>query len=164
MPIIFSRAMKAILCFACCITCIMACQQQLHNQRKELNGLQGAWMMEGKEKIYGERWIKLPGDSLRGWGYSIKQKDTSFLEEVILTRKDGKWTYTPRTIGQGDGNPVTFTLTGGKQGTYVFENPAHDFPRRIIYRFVGQDSIHASIDDGSGSAEARMDFYYRRVQ
>lgn len=164
MPIILSRAMTAFLFFTCCLACIMACQQPLHKQRKDLSGLQGAWMMEGKEKIYGERWVKLPGDSLRGLGYSIKQKDTSFLEEVILTRKDGKWTYTPKTIGQGNGNPVTFTLTVSKQREYVFENPKHDFPKRIIYRFVGRDSIHASIDDGTGSADARMDFYYRRVK
>jgi len=147
-----------------CMIFTTGCNQALRTERKDLGGLQGAWMMEGNEKNFGESWTKLSDVSFRGLGYSFRQKDTSFLEEVILTRKDGKWTYTPRTLGQGNGNPVTFTLTGSTQREYIFENPAHDFPKRIIYRFIGQDSIHASIDYGKGSADARMDFYYRRVK
>lgn len=163
MPI-FKEVPVSFLCTCLCMIFTAGCNQSLRTERKDLGGLQGAWMMEGKGKNYGERWVKNADDSLRGLGYSFRQKDTSFLEEVILTRKDGKWTYTPRTLGQGNGNPVTFTLTGSRQREYVFENPAHDFPKRIIYRFIGQDSIHASIDDGTGSADARMDFYYRRVK
>jgi hypothetical protein len=33
----------------------------------------------------------------------------------------------------------------------VFENPAHDFPKRIIYRKTADDALTASIDGGEGS-------------
>ena len=43
----------------------------------------------------------------------------------------------------------------------VFENPAHDYPKRIIYARSGDDELVASIDDGSGAK--RVGYPFRRV-
>ncbi|MGH8854313.1 MAG: hypothetical protein ACREWI_08545 [Telluria sp.] len=41
----------------------------------------------------------------------------------------------------------------------MFENPAHDFPQRIIYRRVGDTGLHARIE-GKGKG---IDFPMRRT-
>jgi hypothetical protein len=55
--------------------------------------------------------------------------------------------------------PVQFRLTARTRTGATFENPAHDFPQRIVYRRSG-DSMVATISalDGSNA----MSWTYRR--
>ena len=55
-----------------------------------------------------------------------------------------------------------FKLTKASATEAVFENPQHDFPKRIIYRKTGDDSLTASIDAGEGSKA--MSFVFRRMK
>ena len=43
----------------------------------------------------------------------------------------------------------------------VFENPSHDYPKRVIYERTGADRITASIDAGSDDAK-RVDYAMTR--
>jgi hypothetical protein len=54
-----------------------------------------------------------------------------------------------------------FKLTRASATEAVFENPQHDFPKRIIYRKTADDSLTATIDAGEGSKA--MSFAYKRV-
>jgi hypothetical protein len=46
----------------------------------------------------------------------------------------------------------------------VFENPAHDFPQRIIYRRLSPDSLVARIEGpGPNNTTRGIDFPMRRV-
>ena len=45
----------------------------------------------------------------------------------------------------------------------VFENPAHDFPKRITYRKTSEGSLVASVDGGAGSAKA-LTFTYLPIK
>ena len=49
----------------------------------------------------------------------------------------------------GGAPPTDFTATATAADRIVFENPSHDFPRRIIYERSGADRLTASIDDGT---------------
>jgi hypothetical protein len=55
-------------------------------------------------------------------------------------------------------------LTSSNGSVFTFENPLHDFPRRIVYELVNNDSLHAWIDGGPEGTGKRNDFYYKRVQ
>ena len=55
-----------------------------------------------------------------------------------------------------------FKLTKASATEAVFENPQHDFPKRIIYRKTGDDSLTASIDGGEGTKA--MSFSFRRMK
>lgn len=47
----------------------------------------------------------------------------------------------------GGRHPATpFRLTECGPGRVVFENPAHDFPQRVIYQLVHPDTLHARIE------------------
>jgi hypothetical protein len=55
-------------------------------------------------------------------------------DEPLRARPDGV-VY----IAQPGGRPPTeFALTSGGSGLAVFENPAHDFPKRLSYRRTGR--------------------------
>ncbi len=55
-----------------------------------------------------------------------------------------------------------FKLTRASATEAVFENPQHDFPKRIIYRKTSDDAITASIDGGEGTKA--ISFPYKRIK
>ena len=74
--------------------------------------------------------------------------------EFLQIRQEGdSILYVARPSGQ---EGAAFLLTGRDVTTLTFENPSHDFPRRIVYTRVGGDSIGARIEgivDGKPRAE-----------
>ena len=46
----------------------------------------------------------------------------------------------------------------------VFENPSHDFPRRVGYRRLGADSLLAWIEGTQKGQPKRIEFPYHRVK
>ena len=60
--------------------------------------------------------------------------------------------------------PATdFTLTKIEETALTFENPAHDFPQRDIYRKVRNDSLRARIEGTQNGRPRGSDFPYARV-
>jgi hypothetical protein len=55
-----------------------------------------------------------------------------------------------------------FKLTRASATEAVFENPQHDFPKRIIYRKTGDNSLSASIDGGEGTRA--ITFSYLKIR
>ena len=55
-----------------------------------------------------------------------------------------------------------FKLTRASATEAVFENPEHDFPKRIIYRKGEADSMTASVDGGEGTKA--VSYAYRRMK
>jgi hypothetical protein len=55
-----------------------------------------------------------------------------------------------------------FKLTRATPTEVVFENPQHDFTKRIIYRKTSDDALTASIDGGEGTKA--MAFAFRRMK
>jgi hypothetical protein len=58
--------------------------------------------------------------------------------------------------------PVAFKWDGKSETEVVFENPQHDFPKRIIYSRNADGSVKARVDGGAGSAKAEEFHYSRR--
>lgn len=126
--------------------------------------LQGRWVMKTKKGSIGEEWIRVGRNYLQSKGYSVKGTDTTITERVALRNtKDGIF-YTSTVEEQNQKLPIPFKLTVVNDNVFVFENPQHDFPKRICYKLVNKDSIHAWIDDGSVNSKKRSNFFYSRVQ
>ncbi|MBU9936347.1 MAG: hypothetical protein KTQ13_06810, partial [Ferruginibacter sp.] len=96
-----------------------------------------------------------------GKGYMIRGTDTIINERVALTNTQEGILYTSAVEDQNNNQPVAFKMTRAENDVFVFENPAHDFPKRIVYRLVTGDSIHAFVDDGTETGK-RQNFYYKR--
>lgn len=116
--------------------------------------MSGYWLAcEGGETA--ENWIgagrdALLGTNLSGGGYEFLR---------IAPNESGAIVY--YSMPGGRSPPTEFALTSHANQRAVFENPAHDFPKRIIYARDG-DVMTARIDGGEGSEQA-MEWRFRRA-
>ncbi|MFD1002539.1 hypothetical protein ACFQ21_24655 [Ohtaekwangia kribbensis] len=123
---------------------------QLFAQQKEFGWLVGTWKLKDKNAF--EHWVYREKENvLYGISYRIKNTaDTVVTEEITLKFQDNSFYYIPDVAGvQG---PVPFKITQYTAVTFTAENPAHDFPKIIRYKFIqqgGEDINEASIE-GNG--------------
>jgi hypothetical protein len=107
--------------------------------------LQGTWKMENKE-IY-EHWDKLNESSLKGFSYELKDKQMIISEYLDISETKNEITYTATVLNQNQGKGVNFRLTK-TDSTFIFENPHHDFPKRIVYQKLNDNDIFVQVSDG----------------
>ncbi len=68
-------------------------------------------------------------------------------EYVEITERNNQTIYTAVVINQNQGKEIEFRLT--KTGdAFIFENPDHDFPKRISYQKVSDNEMFVSVSDG----------------
>jgi Domain of unknown function (DUF6265) len=104
---------------------------------QQLKWLQGEWKRVNAKPGNNdhERWTIVSSSELNGWGVSMNGRDTGFAEKLTLLVKDNTIFYVADTPDNKD--PVYFKLTLLTKNSFVCENPAHDFPRKIAYYHKG---------------------------
>jgi Domain of unknown function (DUF6265) len=109
----------------------------------------GCWAgQRGGERFF-EHWVAADPSTLLSVAHTTKDGRMTAFEFLRVTVRDGKVLY----IAQPNGRPPTeFTATSLTADRVVFENPAHDFPKRVIYQRKDADWLSASIDGGSETA------------
>ena len=123
--------------------------------------ISGAWQTEasGRRQIE-EHWTSVAGQSMLGMSRTVAGDKTVEFEYLrIEQRADGVY-YVAHPKARCPG--TDFKLTRASATEAVFENPQHDFPKRVIYRKSGDDSLTASIDGGEGTKA--MSFSYKRIK
>lgn len=128
---------------------------------KKLHSLEGLWKMNGKRGPVFEEWEKLNKNELQGRSFFLKAGDTIINERILLSNTKAGIFYTPVVEDQNNRQPIAFKMMKAENNAFVFENPEHDFPKRIVYKFITTDSLHAFIDDGT-EAGKRQNFYFKR--
>ena len=68
---------------------------------------------------------------------------------IVQTKKDTYYWASP-----GGSKPTPFKMTKATDDHVVFENPEHDFPKRISYIIESPDVRIARIDDGTKGGQA----------
>ena len=127
----------------------------------DISWISGDWQTEpgGKTQI-DEHWTAVAGASMLGMGRTVAGDKTVEFEYLrIEQRPDGIY-YVAHPKARCPG--TDFKLTRASATEAVFENPQHDFPKRIIYRKTGDDSLTATTDGGEGSKA--ISFRYRRIK
>jgi hypothetical protein len=121
--------------------------------------ISGAWQTEpGGRRQIEEHWTTVSGASILGMSRTVAADATVEFEYLrIEQRADGIY-YVAHPQARCPG--TDFKLTRASATEAVFENPQHDFPKRIIYRKSGDDSLTATIDGGEGTKA--MTFAYKR--
>lgn len=76
----------------------------------------------------------------------MKGTDTTFVEILKIVTEKGSLYYVADV--PGNNKPVYFEIISVNPDAFVCENPAHDFPKRIEYRFDGKQ-IRARVSAGS---------------
>lgn len=108
--------------------------------------LQGTWKMENKE-IY-EHWDKLNENTLKGFSYKLKNGQMLVSEYLDITKKENEVDYTATVLNQNQGKGISFTLTK-TDSTFIFENPNHDFPKRVVYQKLNDTVIFVQVSNGN---------------
>jgi hypothetical protein len=127
----------------------------------DLKWLAGCWASVGGETGSGEQWTMPAGNTLFGVSRSVKAGKTVAHEFMqIRTNDAGEIEFIARPSGQ---TGATFVLKSLEENEVVFENPAHDFPQRIIYRLKSPRDLEARIEGQVSGVSRTVDFPLKRM-
>jgi Domain of unknown function (DUF6265) len=122
--------------------------------------LAGCWNLVGGEPGSGEYWMPPAGGSLLGMSRTVVDGRTVFHEFMrIGPDANGRIAFHAQPSGQP---PAAFPATRVGADEVVFEEPAHDFPQRIGYRFEPPATLRAYIEGRVDGRQRREDFHFVR--
>lgn len=124
--------------------------------------ISGCWERrdDAKKLIVSEQWMSPVGTSIIGMGRTVRNGKTVDWEFMrIEERSDGIY-----FVAKPKANPVEtdFKLIRSANGEFVFENAAHDFPQRVIYR-ADRNRLTARIEGTNKGNSIAVDFPMTRV-
>lgn len=115
---------------------------------KRFQFLVGAWRLLPVDESAAtfEIWRKAGDTRLIGKSIRLDRGDSVLMESLELVWKEESILYVPAVPNQNDGKPVPFRLTGINGNRFIFEDPEHDFPQRIIYHLVSKSDLEVVLD------------------
>jgi hypothetical protein len=123
----------------------------------QLHWLAGTWI-GGTTPTFEERWTPPAGGSMLAVARTLRNGAMASFEFLCIVQRRGGLVYTAMPNGRTP--PTDFTLTAIDGTSATFENPVHDFPKKIRYSLRPDGSLEATI---SGDAESRPEmFVFRR--
>ena len=133
--------------------------QQAGPDVDRLSWLSGCWTQPRGNGLVEEQWMAPRGGSMLGMSRTVIGGKTVEYEFLRIAVVDGVLSYVAKPSGQAES---AFSMQSIGNGVVVFENLAHDFPQRIIYRRNTDGSVTARIE-GTVKGESRgRDFPYTR--
>lgn len=123
--------------------------------------LQGCWRSTRGEATIEEQWMAPRGGAMLGMGRTVRGSRLVEYELVLIKEQEGTLEYEAHPSGQPT---ATFTAATASESGVVFENPHHDFPRRVGYRRNGADALEAWIEGQINGKTRRVDFSYQRAR
>ena len=138
------------------LTALIAAQPMAPAAEPDLDWLAGYWLSCEDGVEVSETWSDRRGGIMLGSSVTIG--DDAFGWEQIRIEADGQG-LTFHALPRGQ-SPAAFRLVRSGPAEAVFENPAHDFPQRVIYRRDG-DRLTGRIEGISGGQEQAMEWHYR---
>lgn len=134
-----------------------------HTEIKKLEWLLGAWENTSDAMQFTEIWQKKNDSTFTGNGYGIEKGDTIFKEKLELAERLGKVYYVATVNEHLAGKPTTFALVADSAKTWIFENPNHDFPQRIIYKQLSENALHARVEGTVNGKAQGEEFHMHRT-
>lgn len=151
-----------LLAFAASLAAAPGAAQQPERPLAALAFMAGCWRGDaGVDRSIEEQWTAADSDVMlattrylddntgltQGWEFSRIQADSAGI--VLL----------PAPMGNAQGR---FRLVPSRPGEASFQDPAHAFPKRIIYRAPDASTLEVRLDGGEGSEEG-MELRMERV-
>jgi len=123
----------------------------------DLAWIAGAWQTEtgGKRQIE-EHWTQAAGATMLGMSRTVAGEKTVEFEYLRIEQLGDGIYYVAHPKARCPG--TDFKLTRVSATEAVFENPQHDFPKRIIYRKGANDSLTATVDGGEGTKAISVNY------
>jgi hypothetical protein len=124
--------------------------------------LAGHWRIEQPERQVDEQWMAPAGGLMLGMARNIQGGKVREYEFTLLRQDpNGDIFYVASPSKQTE---TAFKLTSLRDGEAVFENPQHDFPKKIVYARQADGSLLAAIEGpGSDGRPRRVEYPFQRV-
>jgi hypothetical protein len=126
----------------------------------QLSWIAGTWRETKGGVSTTEAWAKPAQGIMTGVTTTERPGKPASREPMRISTERAGLTFTAMPPGQP---PTPFVLIPGKPGEATFENKAHDFPQRVIYRRCGAD-LCARIEGTIGGKPQSQDWRYTRVK
>jgi hypothetical protein len=137
-----------------------AAPEQAPPDVQRLAWLGGCWQQRAGARVVEEQWMAPRGGVMMGMSRTARNDTVVEYEQLRIFQRGGRVVYAAAPSGQA---PAEFETSAIGDTLVVFENPAHDFPQRIIYRRRGADSVVARIEGLRGGVVRGVEFGYRKV-
>jgi len=134
-------------------------------QLNEIEWLLGIWHFDEETSPMYEMWKRTSEKTFEGVAYNLEQKGMDEKEvEALRILKIGEYVYYLAKLPQNE-FPTIFRATKIDKKKVVFENPFHDFPRKITYLKSDSERMKAILEgfDSKTGQEKTLELNYRRV-
>lgn len=124
----------------------------------DLAWLAGAWVGtrgEGGATSIEERWSPPLGGAMLAVSRTVRGGKMGAFEYLRIVERDGGLVYIAQP---GGASPTEFVLTELGPTRAVFDNPRHDYPKRIVYELSAEGGLSATIGFAKGGSPRRFEF------
>ncbi len=172
---LFSRTLPSAAALGCAFMLVVAAAGAFaqtpstpEDPLAPLAWLDGCWRGTVNEREFREHWMPLRGGLLLGVSQTVMSGKSQGYEYLrIEPRPDGVYYVTFPSGGKADsfklvGKTVDNTSDRNDE-IFTFENPALEFPRRIIYRRGTGGWLYAQVEGKVNGAERQVIYPMRRI-
>ena len=139
---------------------MVAATPSAETELARLGWITGCWLQVRANGRVDEQWLAPGGGMMLGMSRTLKDgkvREYEFLR--IAPGPDGRLAFIATPSGQAE---ASFPLKEVTDDMVVFEDPAHDFPQRILYKRVSSTTIIARIEGNIGGQARAVDYPYSR--
>ena len=126
---------------------------------KDVAWISGCWDFTRNTRHVAESWTAPEGGTMMGVSRTVSNGKTTEWEFLIIREGAKGLEYVAKPSRQPE---ATFTSTRVAANEVVFENPAHDFPKKITYTRNG-DVLTAAIEGPMNGQTRRIEFPYKKA-
>jgi hypothetical protein len=123
----------------------------------DLKWLEGAWVgTRSTGSTFEERWSPAKGGAMLAVSRSVNASGrmTAF-EYLRIVERDGGLVYVAQPGGAA---PTEFVLSELSPTRAVFDNPRHDYPKRIVYELSAEGGLTATVGYMKGGTPRKFEF------
>jgi len=155
--------MRSVLALAILLLISSTAAAQRVTKLSDLGWMSGCWELNDEKRgmLISEMWMKPSGNAMMGVGRTIKSGKLVDFEFLRIVEDANGIAYISRPSENKE--DTSFKMIRSSTGEVVFENAAHDFPQRIIYKGSGE-KMTARIEGLTNGKLKGIDFPYARVR
>ncbi len=117
-----------------------------YDELQKATWLLGEWEKKDSLGTLKEIWTSKDDSTFIGQSYYIQnEKDTIHNEQIELLQDAEHLIYIATIKGENNNTSVPFQMTNDEDSLLVFENPKHDYPQKIQYKLMKNNSLIAII-------------------
>ena len=161
---IFSMYKLSLACIVLFITCgAIAVRSQTANV-DSLGWMAGCWELNvpQRQMTITEHWMRPSGGTMIGMSRTVRGGKTTGFEFIRIITTDKGIDYVAKPSSNKE--ETAFSLVKASATEAVFENLAHDFPQRIIYRNQPPEMLFARIEGTQNGMLNGMDIPMKRAK